>query len=265
MTGENLTRRNLLASLGAGSFATAGAGFGALTFATEPSLAHENAKETEQDGNDLLFEWVETYNGKTLEDLGNVTADPPGMRLSLGNVLPGDAGALGIKMTVQSDSSTTDPSVTPYFAFDLHETAENDLVDPEEDARDTTDDVGELQDYIDVKIWYDTGLMDIKQLGESNNEQDFGEDLITENVDGYDDDDAEGTLAEVASALPDGADLDEDDPLRLDPVDGDCLTPDDDEGVIIAFGWEFSDDADINVTQTDSVSFDLLFRGEGGC
>jgi len=254
MNEKKITRRRALAGLGASGFAAAGLGFGGLTLATDPSLAHENSMETDVDGNDLLFEWVETYNGETIEGPGNVTADPAGMRLSLQNVLPGDAGALGIRMSLQSGQSSP-LSVTPYFAFDLHETAENGINEPEEKAGDTTADEGELQEFIDVKIWYDEGLLNVQQLGESNNEQDFGENLIDPN--------AEGTLAEVADALPSSVDLETADPLRLDPQDGTCLTTD--NAVIIAFGWEFPSSANVNVTQSDSVSFDLLFRGEGGC
>lgn len=262
MNEKKLTRRRALAGLGASGFAAAGLGFGGLALATEPSLAYTHSMETEVDGNDLLFEWVETYNGDTLEEAtgtAEAMADPPGMTISLEDVLPGDEGALGIRMTLQSASSSS-PSVTPFFAFDLYGTDENDINNPEEKAGDTSAVEGELQEYIDVKLWYDTGLMDVQPLGAANLEKNSGEPLI-------DDPDAEGKLADVAAHFPNSLDVDTDSStdagFPLDPQDGDCLTTD--NAVIIAFRWAFPDSPGVNVTQSDSVSFDLHFGGEGGC
>jgi hypothetical protein len=257
MSRNPITRRRVLASLGAAGVVS----LGGLTVLTEPSLAYQNSEQIESDGNDLLFEWVETYNGETIEGPGNRTGSPPEMRISFENVLPGDAGALGIKMTLDSPTDP-DPSVDPYFAVDLHESSENGLTEAEQEAGDSSGGQGELQEYIDVKIWYDTGLDPIRTLGVSNNQQDFGEGLI--------DSDAEGTLGEVATnlpdSLPDGLEtnsVDPNDGLRLDPTDTNCLTPDNE--VIIAFGWEFADQPGINVTQGDAVTFDLIFGAADGC
>ncbi|MEF8887945.1 MAG: hypothetical protein V5A30_09075, partial [Haloarculaceae archaeon] len=82
-----------------------------------------------------------------------------------------------------------------------------------------------------TKLWYDEGLANFEELGGDNATQDMAESLITG--------DAEGTLAEVADAV-DGISLGE-------------LSPGDD--VTVSFRWEFTDDQNVGVTQTDSVDF----------
>jgi len=188
------------------------------------------------EGGDLEVDWRETYNGEVLEDTrSESTYTEDGAVVSLGNVLPGDVGTVSFRLRNPDDDDTS-TTVTPELSLDLLGTAENGVVDPEREAGDTTDgaDEGELQDYLETKIWYDEGLATFDVLGGDNATQDAGESLVTS--------DAEGTLAEVAGAV--------------DAVSLGELSPGDE--VTVAFRWEFDSDADsqdVDVTQTDSVSF----------
>lgn len=237
MDSTNLTRRRLLSGMGvAGITSMTG-----LALTTERSLGFtETTTIQSADGVTLAADWRETYNGSVLEET-RITATESGAVLSLGDIMPGDSGVLSVRLSVQSEDEAESPQAEPRLTVQLTETAENGLSEPERSVGDTSAETGELQEFLNAAIWYDTGLASIDVFGANNSVQDLGEQLIH--------DGAEGTLAEVAAAV---------DAVSLTP--GGCLGAD--ESVIVSFGWSFDDDAaGINATQGDSVTFDCLIDG----
>ena len=250
MDRDVLTRRRVLTGVGAASVAA----FVGLGAGTDDAVDYTFASTAlDCEGFDLNAEWRETYttDSETIllenrtasgsEDSGREdSSDPP--IIALDDVLPEDSGVVSVRLGLDADGD--DVTVEPELSLVLEETAENGLTDPEEEAGDTSQNEGELQEYIDVAVWEDTGLMDIDVFGADNMERDFGERLLT-NDDG---EDAEGTLAEVAKIL-DGVSL--------------GTLNDDGDTVTVSFGWEFDSENDpINVTQSDSVKFTFDIHAE---
>jgi len=229
----------MLTSVGATGLASVGV----LGFMTRGSIPYTETVAVE--GGDLEVDWRETYNGEVLEDTRSSNTIKNGAVISLGNVLPGDVGTVSFRLRNPEDASST---VEPLLSLDLLGTAENEVVEPEKAAGDTSDgpDEGELQDFLDTKFWYDQGFMNFDVFGGDNATQDGGESLITS------DDGAEGTLADVAGAV---------NSVSLTPLDPG-------EEVTVSFRWEFPGDLNINrnigVTQTDSVTFAFILDTSGG-
>jgi hypothetical protein len=231
MKGLDITRRDVLAGIGATGLATvAGLGVG-----TGDAVVYPVSAQTESNGFTLEVDWRETYNGEVLEDTRAADWTSTGPVISLTNVLPGDSGTFSFRIGVADGEET---SVEPQVAFDLTATPENGRNEPERQAGDTSPNDGELEDVVEAQIWEDEGFLDQPIFGGDNAERD-GEPLVREG--------AEGTLADVADALP------TDDPVSLGCLDGD-------ETVTVALAWEFPrelDDRDINITQGDGATFDL--------
>lgn len=241
---ENLTRRKVLASLGAAGAVSAG-GVGGLFVATEPALAMEHSKQVQTQGNDLELSWKEIYNGETIGTTD--TEDRP--RISLSDVKPGDTGSLTLRCEVVSDPDTTDPTAEPEFTFEVSEASENGLTEPErtetiEDGDPNSNEPKdvELLDYLEAEVFYDSGLMGINALGAQNGNRDLGEVFIER-----------GTFREL-----DGT---------TESVD-ECLSADEEgDSVTITFNWEFTGEGEqaVNATQTDMVTFDITVGVTGGC
>lgn len=254
MNWELLTRRKVLASLGAAGAASAG-GVGGLFVATEPALAMEHSAQVQTQGNDLELSWKEIYNGETIGETD--TEDRP--RISLSDVKPGDTGSLTLRCEVVSDPDTSDPQAEPEFTFEVSEASENGVTEPEAEAEDEDQVQGsgnpalknpdpnesgktvELLDYLEAEVFYDSGLMGINALGAQNGNSDLGETFIER-----------GTFREL-----DGT---------TESV-GECLTAGQDDSVTITFNWEFTGDGDrkVNAAQTDTVLFDITVGVTGGC
>jgi hypothetical protein len=244
MTDFDINRRRLLGAIGG----TGIAAFAGLGYATDDAVRYTMASSHSCENYTLDAEWRETYtrDGETTL-LENTTAtsddetgeertdsdEPAPENIHLQNVLPGDRGTVSFKLTADREDDTADDNVTPTLGLDLTGTAENGINDPEREAGDQSPDAGELQEYLDVKIWKDTGILGFNTLGGNNLENDpLGEPTI-----------AEGTLENVAG------DLDGDDLGTIDATT--------DESVSVTLRWEFTDESGINVTQTDSVTFTL--------
>jgi len=230
MTNRNiaLPRRKLLVGLGATSAgAIAGLGVG-----VEGALPYTDAMAlTTGDGFTIEADWRETYNGDVLEDT-RAQESSDGATISLPNVMPGDSGTFSFRLGVDPDSDSDDISAEPLLSLELTGMKENDITEPERKAGDTTPDEGELQHYLDVKLWFDEGLANFEEFGGDNATQEMGENLIA--------DGAEGTLAQVAQAV--------------DDTELGCLGTD--ETVTVVFKWEL--DSEIgNIIQSDSVTFDF--------
>jgi len=235
MTDIDINRRRLLGLLGG----TGMAAYLGLRYATGDSVRYTYASSQDCEGYTLDAEWRETYtrNGDTtlLENTTSSDGTAPGGSsiIQLSNVLPGDRGSVSFTLTAEADDGASE-TVNPTLGFDLLGTAENGLNDPERKAGDTTEGTGELQDYLSVTIWKNTGILGVDALGADDLTQQITEPTI-----------AEGTFAEVASDL-NGAELG-----NIDTSAGS------DESVSVTLRWEFVDSASINVIQTDSVTFAL--------
>jgi len=235
MTDIDINRRRLIGLLG-GTGVTAYLG---LEYATGDPVRYTYASSHDCDGYTLDAEWRETYtsDGDTalLENTTSSDGTAPGNSsiIQLSNILPGDRGTVGFELTAEADDEATD-TVSPTLGFDIVETAENGLNDAEEEAGDTTEDVGELQDYLRVTVWENTGILGIDALGSDDLTQQITEPTI-----------AEGTFAEVAAVLND------------EPLGSIDTSAGSDESVSATLRWEFVDAQNINAVQSDSVTFTL--------
>lgn len=229
MDKSSLTRRKMLSSVGVTGLASVGV----LGFMTRGSVRY--TKTVPVDGEPLEIDWRETYNGEVQEDTRSGTELSEDAVIHLTDVLPGDFGTLSFQVRNPEDSGSSS-SVT--LSLVLAETAENEVVDPERESGDDSSDTGELQDFIETKLWYDEGLMSLDEFGGDNVTHDLGEGTIVE-----------GTLAEVGGTTE-----------EVDGTTEDLGTLAPGEEVTVAFRWEFNSDAhseEVDVTQTDSVNFDL--------
>lgn len=223
MKKPKLTRRRLLATVGA-----AGAAIGGAGLLTEPSLTYADSTTVQVGSTTLNVDWRETYNGEVKEDTRVSTESDP--VINLGDILPGDVGTLSFRLTNPSGSDSVDPELT----LGLDQAHENGLEEPEKKAGDTSTDApendfaGELQNHVDATLWKDTGLLGIDWFGADNATQEFGEEPIIN-----------GTLKEVA-----------------DGVEGEPLgTLAGGESTSVAFRWEYTESADVNESQGDSATF----------
>jgi len=233
-TQKQLNRRDLLAGIGAGAvgLATLSGVPGAL--GSSPAYTHY----TYAAPNSLVrVAWFETYNGDVLEGQngstetnGTTVLDPDespayvdgvsGPVVTLDNLLPGDEGTLVVGF------EAVDTPAQVRLLPQLTATDENDIVEPEVVAGDSTTGVGELQDALLVELWRDSSL-----LGGCDGRRGFGDTTITT-----------GTLQSVSDQYgPEGIDLG-----CLEGGESRCL----------GLSWRFDPvSAD---TQTDSVGFDLV-------
>jgi len=241
MTDLDINRRRLLGVLGGTGVAT----YLGLEYATGDPVRYTYASSHSCDGYTLDAEWRETYTRDDETTLLENTTSSDGVEpdepsiIQLSNVLPGDRGTVSFRLTADRTNTDVNDTVSPTLSFDIVETAENGLIDPEEEAGDTTENTGELQEYLDLTIWENTGILGVDALGADDLTQQIGEPTI-----------AEGTFAEVA------------DTLNNETLGS--ITTDSDESVSVTLRWEFADDAGINVTQTDSVTFTLDISCGGG-
>jgi hypothetical protein len=247
MDWDSLTRRKVLAGLGgAGAASVVGLGVG-----TKGAVRYATAQSTTNCENNFTLEadWRETYTtdeqttlleNTTAPSGGDTgletTADEPAV-ISLEGVLPGDRGTIGFKLTAEpNDENQSQTQVTPTLSVVEESTAENGIIDPEKEAGDTSSGSGELQEFIEVKIWKDTGFLGVDALGAQNLTPNPGEEVITDGFEPLTD--AFGTEATLGT---------------LDVSNTDSSTA-------VTLRWKFdpaADSRDVNVTQGDSVRFTL--------
>jgi hypothetical protein len=236
---EHISRRRLLAGVGA----TGVASVGGLALLTEGAKAYPDSAALAS--TPLRYDWRETYNGTVVDGGTTVTGTETGPRLAVSNVLPGDSGTLGVRLRL-ADDAPDDAAVQPYVSLDLTATPENGINDTEASFDDTPE-RGELQEFLTVSLWYDTGTQGVDAFGAENGNRDLGEGLVHP--------DASGALSAVADALSTPTPLN---PGEADPAGDSCLSEGDSLGFALA--WSFDADAgptDVNVTQSDGVAFDL--------
>jgi hypothetical protein len=248
----DVTRRRLLAAGvgGLGSLALAG---NALAEAERVEYAQRRRVDaaSQPDGRsvDLLVDWKEWYNGSVRERQDAPTSRAPDAAplVTIPGVLPGDAGRVAFGLSLDAAQGQPPPME---IRMRVRETpasrAENGRTEPEEVAGDDTAAVGELQDELELLVWYDTGIAvsDVPLYGTCDAEFTLGDTKLVE-----------GTLAEVSVT-------DEDGPYRvLDatpsiPDGRTCLRPG--EGLCVGLEWTVPPDVG-NRIQTDSVEFAIEF------
>lgn len=241
-----LSRRQLLAAgAGVGGLGLAG---GALAGVASGRVQHDRSFQVEGPGLDLIVNWAEWYNGARVEDQGE-SVDADGPILTLRNVLPGDSGRLHFGLELDGETSSVDNTRLEMQLLSPADTyAENGVNEPERAAGDVTTDRGELQDHLQVSVWYDVGIVaeGVGIAGQCDGRRDVGEPVISE-----------GSLLEVSGALGDWVPLD----ARPGTPGTDCLTGDDE--LCIGVEWSLPDDVpgvDDNVVQGDSAEVRLGFR-----
>ncbi|WP_340098333.1 hypothetical protein [Salinibaculum salinum] len=255
-----LTRRELLAGIGLG---TLGVGGVSLGHNRPPYSLYTYAADGDLDDRRVRVAWYERYNGAVQETHdGSATLDfdatldpdgPPayleeatfvtdttGPVLSVGNVLPGDAGTLVIGLeVVDSDDFIAEP-LDIWVQTRLRADSEGSLTDPEIDAGDVTPDDGELDEELFVELWRDGA-----PLGSCNGHKDFTESLEAPIV-------ARSPMSDAFGAASDVGDTDGQRVLRsVSPGQSRC----------IALAWDFPVSTATNRSQGDSVAFDLVFVG----
>ncbi|QCC52647.1 hypothetical protein [Halapricum salinum] len=241
---NDLSRRRFLAT---GSFGAVVATTGAYLTIDSGEVDHNQQFLVQQSDVELLVNWAEWYNDTKLEDQAS-PVDVNGPLVDLRNVLPGDSGRLHFGLAL-GEQSTLDAAqlsmqlVAPVSSYD-----ENGITEPEQMAGDTSVDQGELQNLIQLRVWYDVGIMigDTEFAGRCDGDFDPGETLV-----------AAGSLADVADVLSTWT------PLDATPgVDGDSCVGQD-EQLCIGIEWSFDPGTtDPVLAQTDSVDFQIGFRAE---
>lgn len=236
---KHISRRRVLAGLGA----TGVGSVGGLALLTEDAKAYPNSASIAS--TPLQYDWRETYNGRIVDGGTTVSGTESGPRISVSNVLPGDRGTLSVRLGL-GDDAPAETALQPFLSLELTSTAENGINDAEADF-DQSQERGELQEFLSVSLWYDTGAGGVDAFGAENGHRDMREELVHP--------EANGSLTSVAEALST--------PTLLDPGEADlmgdsCLSDEDSLGFVLA--WSFDDDTgpgNVNVTQSDAVRFDM--------
>jgi hypothetical protein len=270
-----ITRRQVLAGIGGVCLLTAGAGLGqgVLSGGAPPYTRYTYAQPDGQNGNGSLprlqIAWYQTYNDQPLDspvdeqteeafgDRAVYVEDVTGPVISVPDAMPGDSGSLGIGILAENAPANVwfavravpaDGSDDPVSAF-----TENRIREPEATAGDTTETLGELQNYLDFDLWYDTGVLGngAEFTGACNGRRDVGEQVI---ADGriFETDDTGAFIHPDSQSLADGIKLDDE---TLVGGNG-CLAPN--QPRCLGLDWEFSADAP-NLAQTDAVQFEFVF------
>ncbi|MFW5956019.1 MAG: hypothetical protein ACOCQY_01305 [Halorhabdus sp.] len=255
-----LTRRELLAGVGAGAL-----GFGGLRLvAASPEFHYYTyAADGDVDDRRVRVAWYERYNG-TVQESQDGTAEPSfddaldpdtapayveeatyvtdvtGPVITIGNTLPGDEGTFVVGLEVVDDGEFIAEPLDIWLKALITADTENDINGPEEAAGDSTGTDGELDDQVVVELWRDGA-----PLGSCNGQQDFLETLERPIV----------ARSPLRVAFGAGSNLGDADGQRvlnsIDPGRTRC----------IALSWAFPESTATNAAQGDSVTFDLAFAG----
>jgi hypothetical protein len=255
--GSPLSRRKLLAGIGVAGLLAAGPRL-ASAVNGEPPFTRYTYAQTAGQGPNLRVAWYERYNGTLSEESNRFAGGTPlentsdafnasgdsgrfvdvtgtdavdaGPVLSIPNAQPGDEGLLLVGLRAEDADARAWLRVTSTFD-------ENGIVEPERTDGDSSLDRSELQDYVDVELWYDTGRFGV---GGCNGLRDVTEEAVV----------SAGTLDAVTGALADGVLLD------FGLVDDVCI-PEDSQRCL-ALRWRIDAGVD-NVIQSDSARLDVEF------
>ncbi|MFB6123960.1 MAG: hypothetical protein ABEJ78_10940 [Haloferacaceae archaeon] len=279
-----LSRRTLLAGLGTVGIVATGPGV-VRALRGQPPYANYTYAQTTENGPDLRVAWYETYNGEHREDSGRFTdgeglentsasfndsaqagrfvdrtgpnrVDAPPV-VDLPNVHPGDRGTVVLGLLAENAEARV------WLRLTAAEFRENRRTEPEAVDGDATGDVfatdgslvdggGELQEHVDVRLWYDTGILDTGMAVGCNGVYDPVVESLVALPETSVRPRADGTLADLSAnaALGEGVALD------FGLLDDGCLPV----GRERCLGVAWRVDADVgNLIQTDSATFALEF------
>ena len=236
----SLSRRKMLAGLGAVGFASAGAGLGTSAYFSDEESFEDNTLTA---GTlDLRVVYEASYDsGGAVENMADAAAgtqdgDPAGMFYDLQDVKPGDSGHIEFCFEI------VDNPAYMWACGDISQ-SENGMNEPES-AVDETPDFGELGDSIEARLSY----CDVD-----------GEDLIEgEEI-------VSGSLVDVFAAIANGAALDGDGVAGLAPGDQSPhdevveAEPDYITGACVCLYWEVPFEVG-NEIQSDSLTMALEFH-----
>jgi hypothetical protein len=251
-----LTRRKLLGTIGIGAV-----GAGVLHGRRGPEYTHYTyAATADLDDRRVRVAWYERYNGDFRENQTGTTAsldatldpetdpayvteatyvtDASGPVLSVGDVMPGDEGALVVGLEAVADDDFVPEPIDVWFRATVTGDDERGINGPESRAGDTTAGDGELDEEVLVEVWNDGS-----PLGTCDGNRQFDESLEDPLV-------ARAPMREAfgaASAAGSTTGL-----LALtglDPGESRC----------VALAWTFPYDAATNRSQGDSATFDVAF------
>jgi hypothetical protein len=255
-----LTRRELLAGIGAGTL-----GVGGLSLVPSGPEFHYYTYAADGDVDDrrVRVAWHERYNG-AFQETHNGTADPgfdatldpdtaptyideatyvtgvSGPVLSVGNTLPGDEGTLVVGLEVVDDGDFIAEPLDIWLRARITADDEDGINGPEFAAGDTTATDGELDDQVFVELWRDGA-----PLGSCNGEKNFLESLESSIV-------PRSPLSVAFDPTSDVGDADGQRVLQgLDPGNTRC----------VALSWAFPESTATNAAQGDGATFDLAFGG----
>jgi hypothetical protein len=240
------TRRRILAAVAGGALLSSGT---AVAMGDGVSYNRHEQLPTQVDGVELRVDWKEWYNGAVLERQ-DTPVDRSGAQplIALPGVLPGDSGRVAIGLSTAAEEGQSPPVEVRLRVREFpDEREENGRSEPERKANDTTPNVGELQEHLDVVVWYDSGIT-------VNGSPIYGE--CDANLGIGDTELASGTLVDVASpdALGEWQVLDA--TPKNDPDQNPCLRPN--ENMCLGLQWTVPEEVS-NVIQGDSVSFAVDF------
>jgi hypothetical protein len=260
---SGVTRRELLAGLGVGGLGLAIGGLAVGgTLAAPPTYTRYTYAQADGVDATILLAWYATYNGTVLTDPEDaetaldpatgpyVRTAPDGPVIDLQNAMPGDEGTLAIGILVEEGRAV---EFDLLLATDPTGFTENGRYEPERSAGDSSDDRGELQEYLSVVVGRDNGSLG---LGRCDGRIDAAVEPFVSRRD----------YRTLASLVADGTVATNTGNGVLDgqvyklPAD-DCLAPG--ERACIALAWRLPHTDDDNKYQSDGVNFGLHFVTRG--
>ncbi|MEF8799474.1 MAG: hypothetical protein V5A56_00340 [Halolamina sp.] len=240
----DISKRTLLTVTGISFLGAAGAS----QALTQP-VSYNRQNIVDGEGLGLRVGWKEWYNGAVQENRaagGSGPADSSPV-VTLSNLFPGDSGRLAFGLTTHADTGSPPPArlQTRVRTLPISDT-ENGIIEPEAAAGDSSLNSGELQDSLELLLWYDTGASvgDAPLFGHCDGSFDASVDTEL----------SRGSFSAIA--VPATSDA----WVEVDPhpnESSDCLRRD--EALCLGVSWQLPTDAG-NHLQTDRLAFAIEFR-----
>jgi len=195
----------------------------------------------------IALTWREIVNGEIQEDAGLTDDTAEGETGGVGlivdeAVMPGDSGSVTMRAELLERDTTT-ANAELYLVYRLSDTAENGINEPERKAGDTSPNDGELDDFTEIRVWVDDGIL--TGNGELEDLPVIGDETV-----------ASGTLSELSASDLAGNPQENTGGYQISADGGTCLSPGTE--VYVSFEWQIPDDVG-DLIQGDSATFQLAF------